>query len=280
MQVKSLLHVVEEMTSLSRIIRSTNAQQAEDASVVEIKLQSFFEPIYYAETEEEQIDDTPQLTLEDVHKERDRLLSEAMREIEQQQEQFEQFRKEQLTAIEALKQTWEEEKAILQQEAYDVGFAQGYEDGVEKANANMQQSLQQANETMIDAQKNAAAYIESQEAVLLELALTAAERIMNTQLERQDELYVSVIERGLKEAREMKEIKLYVSPQYHAIVTKHQAELAEMFPENVPFMIFVNEDLQLTESYIETNHGRIVVSIDEQLQELRRQLYELIESKE
>ena len=280
MQVKSLLHVVEEMTSLSRIIRSTNAQQAEDASVVEIKLQSFFEPIYYAETEEEQIDDTPQLTLEDVHKERDRLLSEAMREIEQQQEQFEQFRKEQLTAIEALKQTWEEEKAILQQEAYDVGFAQGYEDGVEKANANMQQSLQQANETMIDAQKNAAAYIESQEAVLLELALTAAERIMNTQLERQDELYVSVIERGLKEAREMKEIKLYVSPQYHAIVTKNQAELAEMFPENVPFMIFVNEDLQLTESYIETNHGRIVVSIDEQLQELRRQLYELIESKE
>lgn len=280
MQVKSLLHVVEEMTSLSRIIRSTNAQQAEDASVVEIKLQSFFEPIYYAETEEEQIDDTPQLTLEDVHKERDRLLSEAMREIEHQQEQFEQFRKEQLTAIEALKQTWEEEKAILQQEAYDVGFAQGYEDGVEKANANMQQSLQQANETMIDAQKNAAAYIESQEAVLLELALTAAERIMNTQLERQDELYVSVIERGLKEAREMKEIKLYVSPQYHAIVTKHQAELAEMFPENVPFMIFVNEDLQLTESYIETNHGRIVVSIDEQLQELRRQLYELIESKE
>lgn len=280
MQEKLLLHVVEEMTSLSRIIRSTNAQQAEDASVVEIKLQSFFEPINYAETEEEQIDDTPQLTLEDVHNERERLLSDAMREIEQQQEQFEQFRKEQLAAIDALKQTWEEEKAILQQEAYDVGFAQGYEDGVQKANANMQQSIQQANETMVDAQKNAQAYIESQEAVLLELALTAADRILNVQLDRQDELYVSIIERGLKEAREMKEIKLYVSPKYHGLVTKHQTELAEMFPTNVPFMIFVNEDLQHTESYIETNHGRIVVSVDEQLQELRRQLYELIESKE
>ena len=45
-----------------------------------------------------------------------------------------------------------------------------------------------------------------------------------------------------------------------------------MFPSDVPFMIFVNEDLQNTESYIETNHGRIVVSIDEQLKELRLKL--------
>ncbi|MGN7478530.1 flagellar assembly protein FliH [Solibacillus silvestris] len=265
---------------MSRIIRSTNAQKAEEASVVEIKLQSYFEPIHYGKTEEEAIDDTPQQTLEDIHEERQRMLNEAANEIEQQREQFEQFRKEQLAAIEALKQTWEEEKAVLQQEAYDAGFAQGYEDGVQKANANMQQELQSANETMADAQKNAAAYIESQEAVLLELALTAAERIINAQLDRDDELYVSIIERGLKEAREMKEIKLYVSPKFHKLVTQHQEELSEMFPVNVPFMIFVNEDLQETESYIETNHGRIVVSIDDQLQELRRQLYELIESKE
>ena len=144
----------------------------------------------------------------------------------------------------------------------------------------MQESLQMANETMTGAQTNAKAYIESQESVLLELALTAAERILNAELDREEQLYVSIIERGLKEAREMKEIKLYVSPKYHAVVTSHQAELAEMFPVNVPFMIFVKEDLQDTESYIETNHGRIVVSIDEQLKELRRQLYELIDSKE
>src|SRR5690606_24676562 len=152
--------------------------------------------------------------------------------------------------------------------------------GVQKANANMQQSIQAANETMANAQKNAASYIESQEAVLLDLALTAAERIIHTTLDREDEIFVSIVRRGLKEACEMKEIKLYVSPKYHPIVTEHEEELAEMFPVNVPFMVFVNEDLLDSESYIETNHGRIVVSIDGQLQELRRQLYELIESKE
>ena len=45
-------------------------------------------------------------------------------------------------------------------------------------------------------------------------------------------------------------------------------------------MIFVNEDLEDTECYIETNHGRIVVSIDEQLNELRLKLYEILDSKE
>lgn len=268
------------MTSLSRIIRSTNAQPTEETSIVEIKLHSFFEPIHYAEPAEEHVEDTPQLTLEEIQQERQMMLQQADNEIEQQKQQFEQFRNEQLEVLEALKQTWEEEKIILQQEAYDAGFAQGYEDGVQKANANMQQDIQAANDTMLNAQKNAVAYIEAQESVLLELALTSAERILNTKLERDDEAFVSIIERALKEAREMKEIKVYVSPKYHKILTAHQAELAEMFPPNVQFLIFVNEDLEATESYIETNHGRIVVSVDEQLQELRRQLYELIESKE
>ena len=78
----------------------------------------------------------------------------------------------------------------------------------------------------------------------------------------------------------MKEIKIYVSPNYHALVTKNRDELAEMFPVDVPFMIFVNGDLANTESYIETNHGRIVISIDEQLNELRLKLSEILNSKE
>lgn len=265
---------------MSKIIRSSNAQQPADSNIVEIKLQNFFEPIHYGKTEDEHLEHLSQKNSRDIEEERQEMLEQAKSEIEQQKAQFEQYRTEQLAAVEALKQSWEEEKIILQQEAYDGGFAQGYEDGVQKANANMQQSVQAANETMANAQKNAVSYIESQEAVLLELALTAAERIIHTTLDRDDEIFVSIIRRGLKEAREMKEIKLYVSPKYHTIVTQNQKELAEMFPVNVPFMIFVNEDLQESESYIETNHGRIVVSIDDQLQELRRQLYELIESRE
>lgn len=264
---------------MSRIIRSINAQPADDKPV-EIKFHNLFEPEHYEEVQEDEIETTPQLTLEEVMAERQAMLANAEHEIAAERQNLEQYRDEQLQAIEALKQTWEEEKVVLQQEAYETGFAQGYEDGVQKANVAMSEAVYTANETMQLAEDNAKSYLDAQEQVILELGLTSAERILNASLERDDELYVSIVKRALKEAREMKEIKIFVSPQYHGVVTKYRDELAEMFPIDVPFMIFVNEDLTQSESYIETNHGRIVVSIDDQLQELKRKLVEILDSKE
>jgi flagellar assembly protein FliH len=78
----------------------------------------------------------------------------------------------------------------------------------------------------------------------------------------------------------MKEVKLYVSSRYHKFISDQMDELSALFPPDVPFLLFVNEDLSDTECYIESNHGRVVVSIDEQLMELRNQLVELLESVE
>lgn len=262
---------------MSRIIRSTLATQSEEKEII---IQPFhhFQPDNVEDIK--QYEEEPITTREEILAERDQLLADARQQLEIERQQFEQFRTEQLQVIEELKLMWEEEKLALQQQAYEEGFAQGYEEGIQKANADMQQALQIANETMEQAKENAQAYIESQEAVILELALTAAERILNTALERDEEAFVSIIKRGLKEAREMKEIKIYVSPEYHGVVTKNRDELAEMFPTDIPFMIFVNEDLANTESYIETNHGRVVVSMDTQLNELRLKLREILDSKE
>ena len=275
--MKLSLHVVEEMTSLSRIIRRTQAKQTDDKEIT-IQPFQFFHPS--SADELEQIERKPDITLEEIIAERDRLLAEARQQLDLEKQQFDQFRQQQLQAIEELKRAWEEEKLALQQQAYEEGFAQGYEEGVRKANADMQQALYTANETMINAQANAEKYLESQEAVILELGMTSAERILNTVLDRDEETFVSIVKRALKEAREMREIKIYVSPEYHAVVSKNREELAEMFPPDVPFLIFVNEDLANAESYIETSHGRIVVSVDTQLHELRLKLREILDSKE
>lgn len=221
------------------------------------------------------------VTIEDIKKERDHLLNEARATLQAERGAFELEKQVHFQEIEQLKLTWEEERPTRVQEAYDEGFGQGYEDGVNKANEAMAEMLKTANEVIIHAQENARKYLDDQEAVILELGLTAAERILGTSLERDDQLFVSIVKRGLKEAREMKEIKIYVSPVYYELITKNRDELAEMFPPDVPFLIFVDEDLeQATDCFIETNHGRIVVSIDEQLNELRLKLNEILESKE
>lgn len=266
------------MTSLSRIIRSVQYQQQQHEPK-EISLRQMFQREDFADlTFDEPQSDIP--TAEEIYAERDVILAQANKEIalqyEQQQQQFEQQQQQ----FFAEQQSFQESLPAIQQEAYDVGFQQGFEEGALKAQADFAQTLHTANETIIAAQANAQAYVEQQEAVILELALKCAEQIIGTSLEQDEALFVQIVHKALKEAREMKEVKIYVSPQYYELVSKSRAELTEMFPPDVPFLIFVNEDLQMTESYIETNHGRIVVSIDTQLQELRKALSELLYSKE
>lgn len=276
MLVRLLLHVVEEMTSLSRIIRSVYTQ-SNGENVKEIQIRDMFE---IPEIETDEIAHT-RITMEDMLEERDRLLAEARFTLQNERAAFEEEKQSYLQEIEHMKQSWEEERPNRVQEAYDEGYGQGYEDGTNRANEAMTQSLQTANEVIVQARENARKYIQDQEAIILELGLTAAERIIGASLERDDELFASIVRRGLKEAREMKEIKIYVSPTYYGLITANRDELAEMFPADVPFMIFVNEDLDNeTDCFIETNHGRIVVSIDEQLNELRLKLHEILESKE
>ncbi|WP_338088296.1 flagellar assembly protein FliH [Lysinibacillus composti] len=266
------------MTSLSRLIRSIKSEQQEQQTV-NIQIRDLFTKTFDGEEEEQQHAE-PQISLEEIYAERDQLLFDAGLQIEAQRQEFEQYRHEQLEQIEQLKMLWEEEKLVLQQQAYEQGFGQGYEEGINKANADMAGSLKMANETIEHSLENARKYIEDQEHVILDLALTASQKIIGVSLERQDELFVSIIKQGLKEAREMKEVKIYISPKYYELITSYRDELVEMFPTDVPFLIFVNEDLNDTESYIETNHGRIVVSIDSQLNELRLKLHEILDSKE
>lgn len=222
----------------------------------------------------------PTLTMEEINAERDQILSIAKMEIEAQKQEFERYRQEQIENIDQLRKMWEEEKLVLEQNAYDQGFQQGYEEGMKKAQVDMQESYSLANKIIDDSRSMAQSYIEEQERVILELAISASERIIGTSLDRDDEVFLSIIKRGVKEAREMKEVKIYVSPRYHQLVSQHREELVEMFPTDVPLLVFVDEELNETECYIETNHGRIVVSVDEQLSELRIKLNEILDSKE
>lgn len=225
-------------------------------------------------------DGSTELTLDQILAERDRLLNNARNEIALMRESIRTERTQLKEEIESARNEWNEEKAVLQQQAYEEGFQMGYEEGRQKALAEMSESISQANEIVAQSQVQARDYLESQERLILELAIQAAGRILGEVLDEDEERFLSIVRRGLKEVREMKEVKLYVSSRYHRLVSEQMDELSAIFPPDVPLLLFVNEDLDDIESYIETNHGRVVVSIDEQLAELRNRLAEILESVE
>ncbi len=259
------------MTSLSRIYRNiqleTSSEQAKQISIRDLYL-------------EQASEDNGEAIAENLLNQREKNIAMQESSLEQRHKQLIEQEASIQSFIQAEKEKWQSEKQALQQEAYEEAFTQGIEEGRAKGFAELQEVLQQANAVMSDAYENAASYIQHQEQVILELAINAAERIIGQKLADSPDYFLSVVKRGLKEAREMKEIKIYVSPSFFSLVSTNREELAAIFPVDVPFMIFVDEEMNETDCYIETNHGRIVVSIDEQLKELRRKLVDILESME
>lgn len=257
------------MTSLSKLFRSERTISTE-GKVKEITIRSLQKPVLN--------DENDGCSMEAINFEKERLLNEAKRSIEIEKANVEKMRQTALEDIEAMQVAWEQEKLALQQQAYEEAFQAGYEEGRNKAISEMHDSIQTANAAIQSAHDNAKAYLESQERVILEIAMRAASRILGKVLTDDEESFLSIVRRGLKEAREMKEIKLYVSLDHYDIVSSNRAELSAIFPPDIPFLIFANDDFQAEDCIIETNHGRIVVSVDEQLNELKEQLVELMES--
>jgi flagellar assembly protein FliH len=261
------------MTSLSRIYRPGVDQEMPNIRTIEIR-----ELIVPTVGDDEEV--IPDVSLEQVYAERDRLLAEAAAQIEAERAQFAAQCDAQQAALAEAQAAWEEEKIQLQQQAYEEGFAQGMEDGRQKALDNMAKDIQIANDTMAQSEQNALAYLERQEGVILQLAIRSAERILNDTLAEDATKFVGVIQRALKEVRESEFVKIYVSASNHQLLTENRNELVAMFPPDMPFMIFIDDALSDTESYIDTNHGRLMASIDAQLNELRHHLGEILENVE
>ena len=119
--------------------------------------------------------------------ERDRLLKEANTINEQEKEAIEQLRQTATEDILSMQAAWQNEKTVLQQQAYDEGFQVGYEEGHNKSLSDMAASISTANETTELSHENARQYLVSQERVILELAMLSAERIIGQTLQDDEE---------------------------------------------------------------------------------------------
>lgn len=261
------------MTSLSNVFRSHEAIEQEGSRRV-VRIRTFDQPV----DEMNEVEEFQGPTREEIEQERAHILNRATEEAEAIKASFEQQRQQVEQEIEEKRERWKEEKKQLEAEAFEQGYDAGFGEGERKALEQWRATLAEANDIVERAKEQGDRYVEEQERTILELALVSAERIIQRELSRDETVYTDVVKRALKEARESKEIKLYVSPKYYELVASSQDELTELFPPDVPFLIFANDDFEDEECYVETNHGRIVVTIDEQLNVLKEQLIELLES--
>jgi flagellar assembly protein FliH len=212
----------------------------------------------------------------DEHANAQMMIEQAKREaqfIKQEAEEYYQSVKQQLLQEQ---EHWHTEKqqlaSIAQQEGYEAGFTQGKEEALNRYHElinEAQRIVETANEQFYE-------QIEAAKETIFLIGLKVAERIIGEKLAENNEYFLSLVKRAIKEVREQSEVKIYVHPFYYETLVQQKDELKAVFNQEVDLFIYPDEQLEEKGCMIETPFGRIDASVDTQLQQIKEKLLERI----
>jgi len=256
------------MILLSRLIKSqyTSTLPAEK-KVISIRVleasNHHEDPQVFTHTEDER-----RRILDNAAAEADNIVSKAIEEAEQIRQQ-----------IYLEKQEWEQQSSLLAEESRQLGFEQGYQEGKNQGYADYRQTILFAQETVEAAKRDYQNHIESSEKTILDLGVKIAGKILGEKLAAA-EGFLTLVKRALKNSRDYKDIQLHVHPQHYQDLLAQKEELIAIFPKDIDFYIYPDDELEETSCIIESENGRIDASVDSQLEEIKIKLFEMLESEQ
>jgi len=259
------LPAAEGMILLSRLIKSQWAAPKTEKRIIGIKaVQSnntgSYELPYVFEEQGESIIGSAQMQA-------DMIMQEAAVHAQAVREQ-----------IASEKEEWERQRHNLEEAAQRKGYEQGLGEGRNQGYQEYSDTITFAKEIVEDSKLEYKKNVEKAERTILELGMKVAGRILGTRISEQEEDFLLIVKRALKEAREFREVQVHVNPSRYSFLLSRKDELIALFPREVDFYIYPDEDLLEEACLIESANGRIDASVDSQLDEIKNKLIDLLES--
>jgi flagellar assembly protein FliH len=195
------------------------------------------------------------------------------------------LKKAQAEAEKASQQIVEEKKAfamekqLTEEEARKQGYAKGHSEGKDKGYQEYQQLIQSAQSVVHSAKKDYQMHVESADKEILQIGLKTAEKILVRKLEEEAESFVDIVKRALKEARDHLEVQLHIHPIHYDLLLENKEDLVRIFPKDVKFYIYPDDELPESSCIIESENGRIDASLDSQLKEIKQKLFDMLEDE-
>lgn len=212
----------------------------------------------------------------DFTKELEKAQKRAEQILEQAKERALQIERE----VETEKRNLEEEKRRIYNTAEEEGYRAGFSQGEKRGYQEAESYIQLAKQTVADAKKQFDQTVERSEHMILSIALKVAEKIVKTALPENEGMYISFVKNAIQEAKQFKEVQVYVHPKYYSLLVDRQEELFSNLPQASQVFIYPKEELDETACVIETEGGLIDASIDSQFRELSDQLFEILSGVE
>lgn len=255
------------MISLSRLIKPVwpNLDNTEN-KVIAIKMVKTSNPGIKEQAEAE------------IEKTTSALLNEAKAEAEQMIRQAKLEYESVMKDIMQQRNSWQEEKKVLVDEAKEEGYQSGWSEGQQQGYSEYGKLIGEAREIIAAAKDDYTAYLESSEKVILDMSVKIAEKIVARKIE-DEEYFITLVKKALKEVKESRDIRLHVHPQSYDFILSQKEELLPIFAHETNLFIYPDDEMSVGGCVIESETGRIDASIDTQLSEIKHILIELLESE-
>ncbi|WP_338054502.1 flagellar assembly protein FliH [Thalassobacillus pellis] len=192
-----------------------------------------------------------------AHKEADRIIQHAKREIQKE------------------KETWESEKKALVRQAEETGFSEGLKNGQKQGFEEYRENISKSRTIIDKAKEDYRQIVASSEEMILDLSIEAARKILKHYINEKKENFLFLVKAVLKEVQQQPEIMIYVHPDKYDLLLTQKEELENCITAKSELLIYAKDDVDPLHCMIETPFGSMNASVDEQLLEIRRKLFEL-----
>lgn len=161
----------------------------------------------------------------------------------------------------------------LRDQAYQMGFEQGYKDGIASAEQETQKLEDQIKDLLVTLVKDKELTFQKYERQMVDLVILLTEKILGTTAETKPEIINHIVKKVLAEIGEAEKVVIKVNP----IHVPYLSSFDDQQIENINQKVQIVEDSALLpgECVVSSENGFIEAKIGEQLEALKQTLLEV-----
>ncbi len=162
--------------------------------------------------------------------------------------------------------------ALLEQEAYEKGFAQGQKDGELIGRKKYETLANRLAEILKNLEKDLSEHILALEPQLLALVKLMVEKLVLKEVDTDAQPIKASLREALKHVVEQTQVKIHLHPDDTEFLDEILAELREEFSKIKDFEIVPNPNLKRGGCLLETDFGLVDATLERRWQEILKRL--------
>jgi flagellar assembly protein FliH len=181
-----------------------------------------------------------------------------------------------LQEMEEQRNSWIGEKEKLMEQAYSEGHKKGFQDGKKEAFQQYSSLIEEAKLTIELALSEHDEKVESSMESIVTLGMKVAEKIVAHTIDKDSAAFSKMVQAALKEVKEREQIKILVNPKQYPLILENKQLLQNMINSHYELSVFPEADLPEYGCWIDSSAGRMEVSVQTQLKEIKEMLLHLV----